>query len=106
MSKIFAKFFDWVGKYQELTRVEFPDQPGFDEKFVVFGGDKYALRNLFSGTIARDLSRSMTTFQLAGSGNFLTIDHSSISSPKNQESILRTRYQELLNLVQPFEERQ
>lgn len=105
MSKIFAKFFDWVGKYQELTRVEFPDQPGFDEKFVVFRGDKYALRNLFSGTIARDLSRSMTPFQLAGSGNFLAIDYSSISSLKSQESILRTQYQEFLNLVQTFEER-
>jgi len=106
MDKMLTKFFDWVGKFQRLTRVEFPDQPGFDEKFVVFGGDKYTLRKLFSGTIARDLSRSMTPFQVSGSGNFLTIDYSSISSPINQESILRTRYQEHLNLVQPFEERQ
>ncbi len=105
MDKILDKFFDWAGKHQGLIRVEFPDQPDFDEKFVVFDRDEYALRDLFSGTNARALPGSKLPFQLAGADDFLTIDYSYTSSHDNQDSDLRTQYQQFLDLVRTFEER-
>lgn len=105
MDKMLDKLFDWAGKHQGFIRVEFPDQPEFDERFVVFGRDDYAIRNLLSGVNTSTLSRSKTPLQLAGSGDFLTIDYSYTNSLNNQNSDLRTQYQQFMDLVQTFEEK-
>ena len=105
MGKILDKVFTWAANFQRLSRVEFPDQPEFDDRFVVFGRAEYAVRTLFSGSVASGLYNNKLPLQLAGSGDFLTVETAHTTPPKDQNQDLRDLYQICLDLVRLFEER-
>jgi hypothetical protein len=104
MEKMLDKVLYLAGKYQGLTRVDFPEQPGFEERFVVFGRDPYAVQNLLSGSIASFLQSQQLPLQVAGIGDFLTVEFGYSTSPSGQEKDLRQLYQIFQDLVGIFEE--
>ena len=105
MEKILDKVFKWAANFQRLSRVEFPDQPGFDDRFVVYGRDEHDVRTLFSGSTASGLSNNRLPLKLAGSGDFLIVETAHTTPPKDQYQDLRDLYQACLDLVRLFEER-
>lgn len=105
MDKILDKVFAWAANFQGLSRVEFPDQPGFDDRFVVFGRDEYAVKTLLSESVASGLYNNKLPLQLAGLGDFLTLETAHTTPSKDQDQDLRDLYQACLDLVRLFEER-
>lgn len=105
MDKILDKVFTWAANFQGLTRVEFPDQPELNERFVIFGRNENAVRTLFSGSTASSLHNIKLPVRLAGSGDFLTVETAHTTPPKDQSQEFRKLYQVCLDLVRLFEER-
>ena len=103
MDKILDKVMDLAAKYQDLNRIEFPENPGFDEKIVVFGRDEIAVGNLFSRMSLDFLTPGKTPIQLNGSGDCLTVDGSFTVSSKDQEMNLENLFQLTEDLVRAFE---
>ncbi len=104
MEIVLDKVLEVAEKYQGLKRIEFPDQPGYENQFVVFGQDEYAVLNMLDRVNLSALSRSKNYLHLAGSGDFLTVDFSMPTSPRDPNRDFRAQHQEFLNLVRMFEE--
>ena len=105
MEKILDKVFAWAANFQGLSRVEFPDQSGLDDRFVVFGRDEYAVKTLLSESVASGLYNNKLPLQLAGLGDFLTLETAHTTPAKDQDQDLRDLHQACLDLVRLFEER-
>jgi hypothetical protein len=103
MNKVLDKVMDLAAKYQNLSRLEFPDKPGFDEKIVVFGRDEVAVGNLLSRINLDILSRGKNPLQLNGSSDCLTVDDSFSISSRDQEKHLENLYQITRDLVHTLE---
>ncbi|MGB2964433.1 MAG: hypothetical protein WBB69_10660 [Anaerolineales bacterium] len=103
MDKMLDKVMDLAAKYQDLNRIEFPENPGLDEKIVVFGRDEIAVGNLLSGISLNFFTRSKTPLQLYGSGDCLIVDGSFTVTSKNQEMNLENLFQLMKDLVRAFE---
>jgi hypothetical protein len=104
MDMVLDKVLDVAEKYQGLKRIEFPDQPGYENQFVVFGQDEFAVLNMLDRVNLSALARSKNYLHLAGSGDFLTVDFSIPSTPRDPNRDFRAQYQEFLSLVRIFEE--
>jgi hypothetical protein len=103
MDKMLDKVMDLAAKFQDLSRIEFPDKPGFDDNYVVFGRDESAVRSLISRVSWDYLSRGKTSLQVNGSGDFLTVDSSfSMSSDDNNQN-LEELYQVTTELARRLE---
>ncbi len=105
LGNLMDKVFAWAANFQGISRVEFPDQPGFDDRFVVFGRDEYAVKTLLSESVASGLYNNKLPLQLAGLGDFLTLETAHTTPAKDQDQDLRDLYQACLDLVRLFEER-
>jgi hypothetical protein len=85
--------------------VEFPENPEFDDRFVVFGRDEYAVRDLLSGSVGSAIYQNEFLIHLAGSGDILTLDTSYFFPTRDQNKTIRDIYTIFLDLIQVFEER-
>lgn len=103
MDKMLDKVMDLAAKYQDLNRIEFPENPGLDEKVVVFGRDEIAVGNLLSRISLDFFTQSKTPLQLYGSGDCLIVDGSFTVTSKNQEMNLENLFQLTEDLVRAFE---
>ncbi len=106
MDKMLDKFFDWAAKYQRLTRVSFPGNPAFDNKYIVYGRDPQALQRLFSGFRASYLVSLKLPIMMAGSGDFLTLEAGfpERNTQQTKQGSLKRLYQETGELIRLFEQ--
>jgi hypothetical protein len=102
MDKLLDKVMDLAGRYQGFSRLEFPDQPGLDDRFVIFGQDEYALRELVSRISLPSLQQDSLIYTVAGSGDFLTVDFNYSSSAETHKMNLDSRYRYFRQIVNIF----
>lgn len=107
MDSLLDHFFDWAGKFQKLERVEFPADPNFDQRFVVYARDKFTVQNLFTGQAGSFLLNCPILLSLTGSGDFLTAEASSALNQQQQpgNNELKSLYRFTLDLIQVLENR-
>jgi hypothetical protein len=103
MDGLLDKVLDLAAGRQDLTRFEFPDIPGFDHRFVVFGRDEFALRELVSGVSWDSLAPGKIPLQVQGSGDFLVVEYSYTASSGNEFQKLQDLYQAATTLLRRLE---
>ena len=103
MDKLMDKLMDLAAKYQDLSRIEFPERPGFDDQCIIFGQDQYAVRELMKYINLDRFSRDYVPLHITGLGDFLTVDFSYLSTGKDPKNLLETQYQGLQEIIRWFE---
>ena len=103
MDKMLDKVMDLAAKYQNLSRIEFPGDPSFDDHYVVLGQDEDAVRTLISRVSWDYLTREKTPLQINGLGDFLTFDYSISGTSENREKNLEALYRVTTDLTSRLE---
>jgi len=102
MEKLLDKILALAGKYQGLSRIEFPDQPEIGDQLIVFGRDEFAVRELLRGIHLDTLITNQSPIHIAGNGDFLTVDFSIPYPSSSTESDLISQYQQFTQIVRTF----
>jgi hypothetical protein len=102
MDTLLDKFISLAGKYQQMDRIEFPDDPKFDDQVIVFGSNETAVRDLLRGINLNSLITGRSPIHIAGNGDFLTIDFSLPSSYGSDENDLIAQYQQFTQISRYF----
>ena len=103
MDKMLDKVMDLAAKSQDLSRFEFPEKPGFDERCIVFGRDEMAVRRLIDRVSWDDLTRGKSFFSFQGSGDFLTVDSGLQMRNQDKEKHLDELYRVTTELARRLE---
>lgn len=102
MDKLLDKVMDYAEGYLQLERIEFPDRPDLDDQIILFGRNPYAVREMLDKAGLYSLANTSQSMQIAGSGNFITVDFSIPSSPYQSGQDLVSRYQEFVHISRKF----
>ena len=102
MEGLLDKVLSLAGKYQDLVRIEFPNNPDFGNQVVVFGSDESAVREMLRGVHLSSLIQGTSPIHIAGSGDFLTVDFSLPSSYGSEENDLISQYQQFTQITRSF----
>jgi hypothetical protein len=103
MDGLLDKVLNFAAKHQNMVRIEFPEKPGFDGRFVVFGRDQGAVRDLVSRASWDFIALEETSLQFNGSGDFLAVDHSFSGASQDKEKKLTELYQIMVDLARRLE---
>jgi hypothetical protein len=93
---------DYAEGYLQLERIEFPDRPDLDDQVVLFGRNPTAVREMLDRVGLYSLLRLDVPLQIAGSGDFITLDFSMSSSPNQSVEDLASRYQTFVEISRKF----
>ena len=104
MDKLLDKVMSFAEGYLQLERIEFPDRPDLDDKVVLFGRDPYAVRKMIDRVGIYSLRSTKQSLQIAGSGDFITVDFSTPSNPDQANEDLASRYQTFVHITRSFME--
>jgi hypothetical protein len=102
MDTLLDKVMDLAEKHLDLERVDFPDRPEYQDRFVAFGRDPYAVRELLSRSRLGSLESETLPVQIAGSGDFLTADFSVATASSNESQDLISQYHKFLEISRIF----
>ena len=102
MEKLLDKVLEVAGKYQGLSRIEFPDRPDFNDQIIVFGKDPGAVRELMNRIPISSIIRVKSPLHIAGLDDFLTVDFSQMGSIKDPQNDLITQHQEFIRILSYF----
>jgi hypothetical protein len=103
MDRMLDKVMDLAAEYQDLSRIEFPDRPEFDDRCIVFGRDQDAVRDLISRISLDDLSRGKNLLNVSGSGDFLTVDIGTTFNSNEKDKHLEELYRVITDLARRME---
>lgn len=104
MDKLLDKVMSYAERYLQLQRIEFPDRPEMDDKVVLFGQDPAAVREMLDRAGFNSFRTGDLPVQIAGSGDFLTVDFSTANSLNQPGQDLVTRYQTFVEIARRFME--
>lgn len=104
MDKLLDKVMSFAEGYLQLERIEFPDRPELDDQLILFGRDSYAVREMIDRVGIYSLTSNKQSLQIAGSGDFITVDFSTPSSPDQADQDLASRYQTFVHIARSFME--
>jgi hypothetical protein len=104
MDKLLDKVMSFAEGYLQLERIEFPDRPDLDDQVILFGRDPFAVREMIERVGIYSLRSSKLPLQIAGSGDFITVDFSTSSSPDQSDQDLASRYQTFVQITRNFME--
>jgi hypothetical protein len=104
MDKILEKVMSYAERRLQLQRIEFPDRPELDDQMILFGRNPSAVREMLDRIGQQILRSSQLPVQIAGSGDFLTVDFSTTSSLDQQGEDLVSRYQTFIQISRAFME--
>jgi len=104
MDKLLDSVMAYAEKHLGLRRIEFPDQPEMDDLVIVFGRDPDAVRDMLDRVGTAALRNTDLPVQIAGSGDFLTVDFSTASSLNQAGQGLATSYQIFTQISRNFME--
>ncbi len=102
MEALLDKVLSLAEKYQGLSRIEFPDKPGFGDQVVVFGSDETAVKEMLRGIHLSNLTPDQSPIHVAGRDDFLTVDFSLPSSYDSNENDLISQFQMFTKIAQIF----
>ena len=102
------KILDRVMSYAEghlgLQRIEFPNQPELDDQLILFGQDPDAVREMLDSVGLNTFRSTQLPVQIAGKGDFLTVDFSTPSDLNQPGKDLVSRYQTFSQITRAFME--
>ncbi len=102
MEKLLDKVLEVAGKYQGLSRIEFPDRPEIDDQIIVFGKDQGAVRELIGRIPISSIITGKSPLHIAGLDDFLTVDFSQMGSFQDPENDLIAQHQEFIRILGYF----
>lgn len=102
MDKLLDKVMSFAEGYLQLERIEFPDRPELDDEIILFGRDSIAVREMIDRVGIYALRSTKQSLQIAGSGDFITVDFSTPSSPDQPTQDLASRYQTFVQIARSF----
>ena len=104
MDKLLEKVMSYAEGHLRLQRIELPDRPELDDKVILFGRDPSALREMLDRVGLYTLTSAEMPIQIAGSGDFITVDFSTSTSPNQPGQDLVSRYQFFVQITRAFME--
>ena len=104
MDKLLDKVMSYAEGYLGLERIELPDRPELDDKLILFGRDPYAVREMLDRAGIYQFRATQLPIQIAGSGDFLTVDLSTSTSLNQPGQDLVSRYQTFNQIARSFME--
>ena len=102
MDKLLDKVMDYAEGYLQLERVDLTDHPDQDDQVVLFGRSPTAVREMLDRVGLYSLLRNSIPLQIAGSGEFITVDISMSNNPNQPEENLVSRYQTCVEITRRF----
>jgi hypothetical protein len=102
MDRLLDNVMNFAEGYLQLERIEFPDRPELDDQVMLFGRNPEAVRAMLDRVGLYSLIRDKLSLQIAGSGDFITVDFSTPSNPDQQGHDLPTRYQTFVEISRRF----
>jgi hypothetical protein len=105
MYSLLEKVMAVAEKRQGLQRIHLRDQPQMDKEFVIFGRDEFTLQKLISRLDLRSFQMGSLPLQIAGSGDFLTVDFTLSSSFAKSEGDLNQQYEHFRRIARQFKEK-
>ena len=102
MEGLLDKVLSFSEGYLQMSRIEFPDKPDFDQQVIVFGKDEAAVRELMDRIHLDSILRIKSPVHIAGLDDFLTVDFSQLSSYSSEESDLISQHREFSQILDTF----
>lgn len=102
MDKMLDKVMVFAQKRLGLQLVEFPDRPEYQDRFAVFGRDPHAVRDFLRDNRLVSLRNDPLPLQIAGSGDFLTVDFSMSGSYGDERQDLISQYNKFREICRIF----
>lgn len=102
MDKMLDKVMVFAQKRLGLQLVEFPDRPEYQDRFAVFGRDPHAVRDFLRDNRLVSLRNDPLPLQIAGSGDFLTVDFSMSGSYGDERQDLISQYNKFREISRIF----
>jgi len=88
--------------YLQMSRIEFPDKPVFNQQVIVFGKDEPAVRELMDRIQLDSIIRVKSPVHIAGLDDFLSVDFSQMSSYSSRDSDLIAQHREFSQILDTF----
>ncbi|MEJ2447340.1 MAG: hypothetical protein P8Y37_05285 [Anaerolineales bacterium] len=104
MDKMLDKVMDLAQNHLGLERVEFPDQPDYQDRFAVFSRYPAAAMDFLIENRLSSLRNESLPLQIAGSSDFLTVDFSISSAASNNNQDLIAQYNKFRDISRIFME--
>ena len=102
MEGLLDKVLSFSEGYLQMSRIEFPDKPDFDQQVIVFGKDETAVRELMDRIHLDSIIRIKSPLHIAGLDDFLTVDFSQMSSYSSPDSDLIAQHREFSQILDTF----
>jgi hypothetical protein len=102
MDKLLDKVMVMAQKHLGLQLVDFPDRPEYQDRFAVFGRDPAAVRDFLGRNRLASLQSGSLPLQIAGSGDFLTVDFSVSGSYGDENHDLISQYNKFQEVCRIF----
>ncbi|MFN2281880.1 MAG: hypothetical protein ACK2TZ_08465 [Anaerolineales bacterium] len=102
MDKMLDKVMAFAQKRLGLQLVEFPDRPEYQDRFAVFGRDPAAVRDFLRDKWLDSLRSDPLPLQIAGTGDFLTIDFSMSGSYGDENHDMISQYNKFREVCRIF----
>ena len=102
MDKLLDKVMAYAEGYLQLERIDLSDRPDLDDQVVLFGQNPMAVREMLDRVGLYSLIKDTGSVQIAGSGDFITVDFSMPSNPNQPEDDLVVRYQTFVEITRRF----
>lgn len=104
VDKLLDSVMSFAEGYLQLERIEFPDRPELDDQVLLFGRDPSTVREMIDRVGIYSLRSTKLPLQIAGSGDFLTVDFSTTINPDQPDQDLASRYQTFIHIARSFRE--
>ena len=102
MEGLLDKVLSFSEGYLQMSRIEFPNKPDFDQQVIVFGKDEAAVRKLMDRIHLDSILRIKSPVHIAGLDDFLTVDFSQLSSYSSEDSDLISQHREFSQILDTF----
>jgi hypothetical protein len=102
MDKLLDKVMNMAQKHLGLQLIEFPDQPEYQDSFAVFGQNPETVREFLGKNRLGSLRSDALPLQIAGSGDFLTVDFSVSSTAGENKQDLISQYNRFREISRIF----
>jgi hypothetical protein len=102
MDKLLDKVMSFAEGYLGLEQVDLCDRPDLDDQVILFARDQYAVKDMLD-RVGSYLIRSVEMpIQIAGRGDFLTVDFSTSTNLNQSGQDLASRYQTFIQISRAF----
>lgn len=102
MEGLLDKVLSFSEGYLQMSRIEFPNRPEFDQQVIVFGKDELPVRELMDRIHLDTIISIKSPVHIAGLDDFLTVDFSQMASYSSPDSDLIAQHREFNQILDTF----